>query len=330
MDKTSNPNNSNQINRASPNEQEKIKTDEPKRKNTSQEDKENLHKGVQNNNSPKRQREPLQSTCNISDHYPKRKRAVTEQKEWYSMSNRPLGYCLIINNYKFESASLADRRGTDRDKDDLTKVFEKMYFKVEVRDDLQASDMRNVIKEFAEKDHSQMNAFVCCILTHGEKGTVLGTDGKQVPIRELSQPFAECRSLASKPKLFFIQACQGNMRQQGLWMAHERENTTEEEAYEEDAHAAGNYSIPMDADFLFAIATVEHFRSYRHITNGSIFIQVLCKQLERGCAQKKDILSILTAVNGVVGSKILQGYKQMPEVRYTLTKALVLPMNGVS
>ncbi len=42
--------------------------------------------------------------------------------------------------------------------------------------------------------------------------------------------------------------------------------------------------------------------------------------------RKEDIHSILTKVNRIVSSKILQGCKQMPEVRYTVTKTLVLPM----
>ncbi|XP_073708334.1 caspase 8, apoptosis-related cysteine peptidase, like 1 [Garra rufa] len=314
------------------NEQKKLKTsDGSKRKKVvrrnSQGDKENLPECVQKTNGPKRKREPLEPTSNISDHYPKKKRAVSTKSELYSMSNRPLGYCLIVNNFNFEGTlQLRNRTGTDKDKDDLTRVFEKMAFKVEVRDDLQASDIQNVLKEFAERDHSQMDAFACCILSHGEKGSVLGIDGKPVPIRELTNLFANCHTLVNKPKLFFIQACQGNEAQQGVWMADGQENTTEERTFEEDSHTATSHSVPIEADFLIGIATVEYHKAFRHKTDGSIFIQELCNQLESGCPRKEDIHSILTKVNSIVSSKILQGHKQMPEVRYTLTKALVLPM----
>uniref|UniRef100_A0A672LZC9 Uncharacterized protein n=1 Tax=Sinocyclocheilus grahami TaxID=75366 RepID=A0A672LZC9_SINGR len=199
------------------------------------------------------------------------------------------------------------------------------FFKVEVRDDLQASDMQNVIKEFSERYHSKMDAFVCCILSHGEKGSVLGIDGKPVPIRELTQPFAECHTLVNKPKLFFIQACQGNKAQQGMWMAEEQESTREE-TFKEDSHTAASPNVPKDADFLIGIATVKYYKSFRHTTDGSIFFLELCKQLESGCLWKEDILSILTKVNRIVSSKILHGFKQMPEACYTLTKTLVLPM----
>ena len=44
------------------------------------------------------------------------------------------------------------------------------------------------------------------ILSHGEEGTVYGTDGP-VEIKDLVEPFKghRCQSLAGKPKLFFIQ-----------------------------------------------------------------------------------------------------------------------------
>ncbi|KAK2888973.1 hypothetical protein Q8A67_014348 [Cirrhinus molitorella] len=314
------------------NEQKKVKaSNESKRKKpvrrNSQGDKENLPECVQKTNRSKRKRAPLEPTGNISDHYPKKKRAVSTQRELYSMSNRPHGYCLIINNFNFEGTSLGNRRGTHKDKDDLTRVFKKMSFKVEVQEDLQASDMQNVIKEFAGRDHSQMDAFVCCILSHGEKGSVLGIDGKPVPIRELTQPFAECHTLVKKPKLFFIQACQGKEAQKGVLMKDGQENPIEEGIFEEDSHTATSHSVPVDADFLIGIATVESYRSFRHIKDGSIFIQELCNQLESGCPKKEDIHSILTKVNNIVSAKILQGCKQMPEVRYTLTKTLILPID---
>ncbi|XP_051987082.1 caspase-8 isoform X2 [Xyrauchen texanus] len=250
-----------------------------------------------------------------------------EQDLYYSMTQRPLGYCLIINNYNFEiRSSFRNRTGTEKDKEELTRVFRKMHFLVELRDDLQASDMQDSIKELAGRDHSFMDAFVCCILSHGERGTVLGVDGKEVAIRDLTQPFAACRTLTSKPKLFFIQACQGREAQKGMWMADGQVNTTEE-AYEEDARTVPLHSIPIEADFLIGMATVENYQSFRHVREGSIYIQELCRQLEKCCPRKDDILSILTKVNCEVSSKMLKGHKQMPEPRYTLTKKLVLPID---
>lgn len=251
--------------------------------------------------------------------------------EYYNVTQRPLGYCLIINNYNFkEMSSLSNRRGTDKDKDDLSRVFRRMHFEIEVRDDQTASGMKDVIRDFASKDHTRMGAFVCCVLSHGEKGKVFGVDGKEVEIHELTGPIAECPTLASKPKLFFIQACQGNERQNGVLAADAPGNATEEDPYDEDAHNPAARVIPIEADMLIGMATVERYQSYRHTKDGSIYIQELCYQLEEFCPRKEDILSILTKVNREVSLKFLWGRKQMPQPRYTLTKKLILPWTDAS
>ncbi|XP_073726937.1 caspase-8 isoform X2 [Misgurnus anguillicaudatus] len=248
------------------------------------------------------------------------------EEEYYTMTQRPVGYCLIMNNFNFHSTSmLANRTGTDKDRDDLSRVFRKMHFLVEVRNDLQAADMLNVINEFAQKDHSRMDAFVCCILSHGAESTVLSTDGKEILIRDLTLPYAESRTLANKPKLFFIQACQGSKAQQGVLIETGQENITADGGYEKDAQMVVQQSIPLEADFLIAMATVGHCQSFRNTRDGSIYIQELCRQLEKLCPRKVDILSILISVNREVSKKNMRGYKQIPEPRYTLTKKLVLP-----
>ncbi|XP_016418886.1 caspase-8-like isoform X3 [Sinocyclocheilus rhinocerous] len=182
--------------------------------------------------------------------------------EYYNMTPRPLGYCLIINNFNFkERSSLSNRTGTDKDKDDLSRVFRRMHFEVEVQDDLTAS------------------------------------------------------------------ACQGNEGQDGVLTMDAPGNATEEDPYEEDAYNPAARSIPIEADMLIGMATVERYQSYRHTKDGSIYIQELCNQLEKFCPREEDILSILTKVNREVSLKMLRGCKQMPEPRYTLTKKLVLPMD---
>lgn len=226
------------------------------------------------------------------------------------MTQRPLGYCLIINNYEFDPTSmLRNRTGTKKDEgfscnfssiallyhsemsliislsvslDDLSRLFRKMHFMVEVRNDLQRQEMLNVMKEFSEKDHSKMDVFVCFILTHGANSTVLGTDGQQILIHDLTLPYAESQTLANKPKLFFIQACQGSKSQQVLWIQNRQQNITADGVFENDAHMVVS-SIPLEADFLIGMATVAHYQSFRHTKEGSIYIQELCKQLEECC-----------------------------------------------
>ena len=65
----------------------------------------------------------------------------------------------------------------------------------------------------SEEDHSDMACFVCVLLSHGDNGTLSGTD-RQVPLRSLTSLLTakRCPSLEGKPKLFFIQVQNGSFR----------------------------------------------------------------------------------------------------------------------
>jgi len=58
----------------------------------------------------------------------------------------------------------------------------------------------------AEEDHSDADCFVCVILSHGEDGSIYGTNGR-MQIDQLTNRFKGdvCPTLAGKPKIFIIQ-----------------------------------------------------------------------------------------------------------------------------
>ena len=109
--------------------------------------------------------------------------------------------------------------------------------------------MVGVMKDISILDHSKYQALVVCILSHGgedfifrkddqQPGTsqrqpvqregdrqiqgnfVYGVDDNVVPIRCLTMYFksSKCKTLANKPKLFFIQACQGENMETGMYL----------------------------------------------------------------------------------------------------------------
>lgn len=89
-------------------------------------------------------------------------------------------------------------------------MFEDLHFTVDVHTDLNSRTLENLFLTMHLTDHSNYDAFVCCILTHGKLGVVYTSDGKAVEILSLVDYFSDrqCPSLKGKPKLFFIQACQ--------------------------------------------------------------------------------------------------------------------------
>lgn len=58
----------------------------------------------------------------------------------------------------------------------------------------------------SKDDHSKKNGLVCVLLSHGEDGLIYGTDGP-LELKMLTSLFRgdRCKTLAGKPKLFFIQ-----------------------------------------------------------------------------------------------------------------------------
>lgn len=123
------------------------------------------------------------------------------------------------------------------------------------------------------------------MLSHGHKGSFFGTDGKKVKIEDVTQPFLsrQAPTLAGKPKLFFIQACQGDELQTGCvpYSRRPAQDVYRAEGLEEDAGAVGGETVPDSADFLIGMATVQDYKSFRNVTTGSIYIQELCSQLTK-------------------------------------------------
>jgi hypothetical protein len=80
-----------------------------------------------------------------------------------------------------------------------------------------AKEMVGVLTGVSQHDHSKYNALIVCILSHGNENVVYGIDEESVSVCYLTMFFqsSKCKTLENKPKLFFIQACQGQEKQTG-------------------------------------------------------------------------------------------------------------------
>ena len=185
--------------------------------------------------------------------------------------------------------------------------------------------MYDALDNIRREDHKNHDAFVCCILTHGKLGELAGCDGKYLKIQEILSLFTaeKCPSLRGKPKIFFIQACQGQVSQQKL-------SVHEAPAIQEDGPVSGigaalDKTIPNHADFLLGFATVPGHVSYRNTVLGSWYISILVDKLER-LHDKEDLMSILTEVNRKLSkesAKLKEGeFGQIPAPVSTLRKKL--------
>ncbi|XP_030236054.1 caspase-8 isoform X1 [Gadus morhua] len=174
------------------------------------------------------------------------------------------------------------------------------------------------------------DAFVCCVLSHGDEDVVSGVDGKTLPIIDITSAFngEHCPALIGKPKVFFIQACQGPNLHTG-WTVDDLPFHWQKPKADKGRQTKKEHH-PNEADYLVSKATVAKYPAFRDENTGSYFMQSLCKQLRMGCARGEDILKILVDVNADVSKEDFgqncsekQMLKQMPEFRVTLRHALV-------
>ncbi|XP_029789937.1 caspase-8 isoform X2 [Suricata suricatta] len=233
----------------------------------------------------------------------------------------------------YEELSREGRLSLQRSQDDfsneaLSKTFSDLHFEIVNFKDSTAKTICEVLETYQKMDHNNKDCFICCILSHGDKGIIYGSDGQEAPIYELTSYFtgSMCPSLAGKPKIFFIQACQGEKYQKGIAVETDSE---QKEAYLEMDSSLQKRYIPDEADFLLGMATVNNCVSYRNPMEGTWYIQSLCQSLRERCPKGEDILTILTDVNFEVSNKDDKKNmgKQMPQPTFTLRKKLIFPLN---
>ena len=171
----------------------------------------------------------------------------------------------------------------------------------------------------SKEDHSNNDCLLVAVMSHGTNDGEIHAADYKYPIQELWEKFLgdNCRSLMGKPKLFFIQACRGNMTDPGARLA-EKQNSVKTDS---------NFVIPNLSDLMVMHSTPRGYYSFRKSCLGSLFIQALCKELKNN--SKKDLMKILTGVNWRVayGNQIYNKHyvEQMPNIVSMLTKTMYFP-----
>ncbi|KAM6434203.1 caspase-9 [Liasis olivaceus] len=251
----------------------------------------------------------------------------------YLLNSDPCGYCLIINNVTFDpDTELKCRVGSNIDCQRLEKRFRALHFEVLTKEDLTAEEIAQELQRLARRDHSALDCCVVVVLSHGCEsyhiqfpGAIFGTDGQRIAVQKVVSCFNgfHCPSLRGKPKLFFIQACGGEERDEGFQVdADTPEDRLERKAIESDAtpfqgpggdcdELDATASLPTDSDILVCYPTFPGCVSWRDRQTGSWFIEALDQVLDQ-YAHLEDLPSILTKVGNIVSAKVAGSYKQMP------------------
>ncbi|XP_026480652.1 caspase-1-like [Ctenocephalides felis] len=252
------------------------------------------------------------------------KMPVSIDSECYNMEHKHRGHAIIFNHKTFNVSQLKERHGTDVDGNNLENILKNLGFKVAICHDYKFKDMYKVLEDLASMDHTDNDCIIVSILSHGEMGTIYAKDTPYKLDSLLGMFTADrCPTLAGKPKIFFIQACQGDQLDEGVTLSNRTE--TDGSAY--------SYRIPSQADFLIAYSTIPGYYSWRNTTNGSWFMQALCNELQLN-GKTRDLLTLLTFVcrrvatdfeSNTPDSIIMHRKKQIPCITSMLTRLVFFP-----
>nr|XP_029728446.1 caspase-like isoform X1 [Aedes albopictus] len=229
---------------------------------------------------------------------------IERNSAYYPMNHKHRGQAIIFAHTTFDkNVKLINRDGNDVDCDMLEKSLKRLRFDVTLHKD---SRMDFILKEMkrdipltspvSEMDHSKSDCLLVAVLSHGEEGEEIYAYDKPYQISSLWTFFTgdQCRTLAGKPKIFIIQASRGNANDLDFGVKVEKDGVD-------------RYSIPTNADFLFAM--IPDFMSFRNTINGSLFIRELCNELNEN-GQRFDMLTLLT----FVVQKVAYGYESYTSV----------------
>lgn len=239
----------------------------------------------------------------------------------YRMDFPRRGKAIVINNENFRNSP--QRKGTFVDFAKICNRLERLGFQVERHIDATCNQILAAFVNSSNEDHSEADCFVGVFLSHGGENEIHGTDGilNLKSIFELFQS-NRCKTLAGKPKLFFIQACRGEEFDDGTNV-----NVADAGGMRSPLEDEVELAIPDDADFLICYSTVSGYYSWRNAQRGSWYIQALVRVLDE-CGTQLEIRKILTRVNKMVAynyeskDRRQTRKKQIPSFTSKLTKDL--------
>lgn len=213
----------------------------------------------------------------------------------YVVRSTHAGFALIINQTKFvrgplsavDMQPLANRDGSFADRRALLGTFAASGYRCEVRENLTAAQIEQEIGEIVRRSGSDCDSLVVCVLSHGKRGIVFGSDTVPVSVDRIVALMSSKR-LVGKPKLLVVQACQGE-RVQELVYSDDEDAAAVVEVLESDGPTTGGRRPRLPGksdgqhtctDFCIAQSTMPGFASYRNTCSGTWFIQTLCQVIK--------------------------------------------------
>ncbi len=218
------------------------------------------------------------------------------------------------------------RDGSDKDAKSLMKTLQTLGYTVHIKRNLTSEKIVDKVVEYAKKN-KKCDSFICCILTHGNRGVISGSDGQLVKIEDISKELNTVAHLRDKPKMFFFQACQGDDVKEPKPVP-KPESTLDSASAKPVEIDMEVLKLPPDSDFFYGFASSFGTPAMRDRDKGALYINALCRVIESKY-KEEDLLTMVTRVHYLVadesrlvrkGDTPLVSYQQQPQLVSTLRK----------
>ncbi|XP_055587287.1 caspase-7-like [Uranotaenia lowii] len=256
---------------------------------------------------------------------------VAPDSRFYAMNGEKRGKVLIFNQMGFDDwRNYTYRFGSEQDVAKLYDTLPNLGFLEEdifSYHDLTAEQIQGTARRLAvDPTLIDCDCLITVILTHGENDDLVMAKDTSYHLYEFIENFTPSAlpSMAGKPKLFIVNACRGELLDDGSSFLHFRSRT-------DLLDTRGNveiFSYPEFADFLIVMSSHHGHFSFRN-EQGSWLIQEFCNVLNNCRVEQDSIYDILTETNLAVSTRIadsndsaLVGKKQISSFYSTLTRRL--------
>lgn len=206
----------------------------------------------------------------------------------YSTKSKARGVFFFINIIQFKNEK-TNRKGAEKDKENLITLFTEMNFKVFYYEDLTRGDFFELMDLLVKSEYiKNIDSFVFCIQTHGDmfnNQTIMEfSDGNSINVETVINIFSNtnCPNLLMKPKIFFFPFCRGKISDLEKKIGR--------------IETDGVPGVPSFSDILICYGTVPGFVTHRDTGFGSWYVRELCKIFtEHACdCHLEDMLKMVS------------------------------------
>lgn len=211
---------------------------------------------------------------------------VENELDHYDLSGKRKAFLMCVKK---------DRPGSEQDIRQMETWLGKCQFERTLCIDPDKKGLIETLTVFRDGLNEIKDEIACCLVTlmsHGENGFIKMKNGDKVSLEDVFEMFnnKNCPALHEKPKIFIIQACRGEKKDNGI--------ETDDEPMESD-DISERRRLPTFSDYFIIYPTQPDHVALRHSRNGSVMIAAMIDVFNQ-YGNKYHIVDFFTKVNNIV------------------------------